>query len=218
MTFLPEEFDILYKRIVSVVTQIHVPPQENYHKRFTRMFKTFPEFSKLTLEDKEEYEALIKDFPPMSDFSFTGLLTWWNTLGYGSVAFLNENLVIPYWLPGDDKTSGLSLVGTNKIDQTICAIFDHLREKGEKPRLVNVPEFVIQSVQYPEMFTFKSQRSYDEYLVSVADFYPLENMTSIWRHKIGRKLPDLSKRKVETKALDLSLSENKELLLQALYS
>jgi hypothetical protein len=182
------------------------------------MFKTFPEFSKLTLDDKEEYEALIEGFPPMSVYSFIDLMTWWNSLGYGSVSMLNSNLVIPYWLPGDDKTSGLSLIGTNKIDESICAIFDHLRDKGEKPRLVNVPEFVISSVQYPDMFTFKQHRDYDEYLLKVSDFYPIENMPSIWRFKINRKLPSIGEQKVEMRSLDLSKAENRDLLLQALTS
>jgi len=182
------------------------------------MFKTFPDFSKLTLSDKDAYETLIKDYPPMSSFSFVDLMTWWNALGYGSVSLLNGNLVIPYWIPGDDKTSSLSLIGTHSIDESICTIFDHLREKGEKPRLVNVPEFVISSIQYPEMFHFKSHRDCDEYLVPVDDHYPVERMKSIWRHKVQRKLPILAGHNVEAKELDLRLEKNKNFLINALYS
>jgi hypothetical protein len=188
-----------------------------YGKKILRcpMFKTFPEFSKLTLGDKEEYEELIKGYPPISSYSFADLMTWWNALGYGSVSMLNGNLIIPYWIPGDDHTSGLSLIGTNKIDESICTIFDRQRFTGESPRLVNVPEFVISSVQYPEIFTFTQQRDYDEYLIKMSDQYPLDNMKSIWRYKIKRKLKNI-KEEVSVKQLDLSKRENKDLLIHAL--
>lgn len=103
------------------------------------MFKTFPEFSKLTLADREEYEGFVKDFPPIYDISFPGMMTRWNTFGEILVATLNGNLVIPYWLPGDEKRSGLSLVGTKDVDEPLCSLFDYLRSKNEPVRLVNVP-------------------------------------------------------------------------------
>lgn len=73
------------------------------------MFKTFPEFSKLTLNDKDEYEALIKDYPPVYDMMFIGRMTWWDQLDSAAVSMLNGNLVVSYWLPGDEKHSGLSI-------------------------------------------------------------------------------------------------------------
>src|SRR6185369_7708435 len=128
------------------------------------MFKTFPEFSKLTLADKAEYEELIKNMPSIHDISFFGLMTWWNPLGSMQISLLNGNLVIPYWLPGDDKHSGLSLVGTNDVDESLCILFDHLREKGDPIRLVNVPDFVVANVRFHEMFNFKEERQYNEYV------------------------------------------------------
>lgn len=76
------------------------------------MFKTFPEFTKLTLSDKEEYERLTRGYPPISDIAFSSLMIWWDSLGGLAVAKLNGNLVISYWLPGDEEYSGLSLIGT----------------------------------------------------------------------------------------------------------
>lgn len=136
------------------------------------MFKTFPEFSKLTLADRHDYEALVKDYPPIDDISFTSLMTWWSSLENTSVSRLNGNLVISYCLPGEDKFTGLSLVGTNDVDESICAIFDYLREKGEPLRLVNVPEFVISNAAYPAMFNFKEQRALHEYILPLSGFYP----------------------------------------------
>jgi hypothetical protein len=179
------------------------------------MFKTFPEFSKLTLNDRAEYESHIKDFPPIGDTVFAGLMTWWNPFGDISVSLLNDNLVVPYWIPGDDKNSGLSLLGTNKVDESFCILFDYLKDKGETPRLVNVPEFVISSVRYPEMFTFKGQRSRDEYVLDSSKFYPIKNMAGHRRRKVERIVQDVGEENIVVKSLDLQSAQNRDLLLNA---
>ena len=179
------------------------------------MFKTFPEFSKLTLADREEFEKLTRGYPPIGDLTFADLMAWWNPLGDLSISVLNGNLVIPYWLPGDDRQSGLSLAGTNMVDESLCTIFDYQREKGEAPRLVNVPEFVISSIRYPEMFKFKGQRSRDEYVLSGAQFYPLRNMNIYRRKKVERVLQQVGPENIIVRSLDLHLDEHKKLLLDA---
>ncbi len=179
------------------------------------MFKTFPEFSKLTLADREAYEMLIKDYPPIYDISFSGLMTWWNPLDNMAVSLLNGNLVIPYWLAGDEKHSGLSLVGANKVDESLCILFDHLREKGERQQLVNVPELVVANVQYPSMFTFKEERFYNEYILPISNFFPMKNMAGHRRKKVERQLARIGEKEVVTKSLDLTQKENREFLWRA---
>ena len=75
------------------------------------MFKTFPEFSKLTLNDREEYESYIKDFPPISDILFASIMVWWGALDGLAVSKLNDNLVISYWIPGDENTQDFLSLG-----------------------------------------------------------------------------------------------------------
>lgn len=181
----------------------------------TGSFKPFPEFSKLTLADKQAYEAAAASFPPMYDVSFMGLMSWWNPLNQMAVARLNDNLVLPYWFPGDERHSGLSLLGTNKVDESICAIFDYLRAKGEKPQLMNVPEFVVSHVRYPEMFTFKEEKRYNECVLPIARFYPLKNMVDHRRRKVERQLKRMEGRSIVVRSLDLGLRENRQLLLKA---
>lgn len=180
------------------------------------MFKTFPEFSKLTLANKDEYEALISKYSPIHDISFAGLLTWWDTYDTMSISQINDNLIVPYWLPGDERHSGLSLIGTNKIDESLCEIFDYLKAKNEPAKLVNVPEFVVSHVRYPEMFTFKSDRFYDEYILPIANFYPLGNMTSHRRRKVERQLTRVGEENIVAKSLALDQLKNKELILDTL--
>jgi hypothetical protein len=179
------------------------------------MFKTFPEFSKLTLNDREEYEAYVKEFPPIGSITFPGLMTWWNPLSHLSVSVLNGNLVIPYWLPGDERHSGISLIGTSKVDESICTIFDYLKEKGERARLVNVPGFVVENIQYHDLFKIREDRPYDEYVFPASRFYPLENMKEGRRNRVKKKINEVGEHNITTKSLNLSLDRNKRLLLNA---
>ncbi len=178
------------------------------------MFKTFPEFSKLTLADRDEYNNLIKDYPPYSEFSFVTVMTWWNVLNTAAVALLNDNIVLSYWLPGDEDNSGLSLVGTNKIDESICQIFDHLKERGQVPKLVHVPEFVINCIRYSNLFRFIGERDYDEYVLRIEDLHPLSNTTGALKLKIERFSLQNRGQKINTNPFDLNLWENRQLLLQ----
>ena len=177
------------------------------------MFKTFPEFSKLTLADREEYEALIKDFPPVSDISFVSQMLWWESIGEPVVSMLNDNLVVSYWIPGDERHSGLALVGTNNVDQSICAIFDYLRERGEEPRVVNVPEFVVNAIRYPELFRFKTDGSDDEYIIASDRFATLERLPVYMRLRIKKFMQEHKDEQIMVRAVRLSSVKNRQLLI-----
>jgi hypothetical protein len=179
------------------------------------MFKTFPDFSRLTLQDRKEYEALIKDYPPINDISFPALMTWWDQLENGPpIALLNGNLVLSYWLPGDEKHSGLSLIGTNKVDESICTLFDYLRERGDPVRLVNIPEFVVASIQYTELFNSTEQRRFHEYVVDPSCFYPLKNLAFYKRKRVEKIIARAGEEDIVVKSLDLHSKQDQTLLLE----
>lgn len=175
-------------------------------------FKTFPEFSKLTFAHKPAYDTFIRDFPPIGDLQFANLMTWWDSLDGVLTSQLNGNLIVQYWRPGDEKRSGLSLIGTNRVDETICIIFDYLRERGSPVRLVNVPEFVVSEVQYPALFNFSEERAYHEYVVPFSNFYPLKNITGYRYRKVQRLLKKYGE--VVSKPLDLQIKENVDFLIE----
>lgn len=179
------------------------------------MFKTFPQFSRLTLDDREAYEAFIKDFPPIGDISFNQLMLWWETIGSTAIAQLDKNLVVSYWIPGDEEQSGLSLIGTEDVDKSICAIFDYLRDKRERPRLVNVPEFVVYALRYPELFSFKASPGREEYIVSVSKFTALESMPQYMRIRIRKFIREHGKDNLFVKDINLKSIINRELLTDA---
>jgi hypothetical protein len=177
-------------------------------------FKTFPEFSKLTFADKETYEALIAQYPPIASISFTDLITWWNPLNSCAVSELNGNLVISYWLPGAEQQSGLSLLGTHNIDESLCVLFDYFSQRNEKPRVIRVPEFVLSQVQYPELFVSKEEREFGEYVYDISKFYPLNHLISYRRHRVRKFLSQISEDRITIKSLDLSSYNNQRLLLE----
>lgn len=177
------------------------------------MFKTFPEFTKLTLEHKDEYEAFISQYPPFSEYSFATIMTWWDALDSAAVSVLNGNLIISCWLPGDEDSSGLMLVGKQSIDETVCAIFDCLQARGEVAKLVHVPEFVISSMRYPEFFKLTPERDYDECIVPISGLYPLSEATDRLRWGVDKFLARMRGSHIVAKSLDLRNPANQQLLL-----
>lgn len=180
-----------------------------------KAFATFPNFSKLTLKDRERYELLVRDYPPISDITFPILMQWWNSFDSSAISLLNGNIVISYWMPGDEQGSGLSLVGTQNVDESLCDIFDYLHAKNERARLVHVPEFVISHMHHPELFTFEDERTMDEYVVSLSSFYPLDHMIGFRRHRTRKFLESVDEEQLVVRALDLTQSENRQLLFDS---
>jgi hypothetical protein len=104
----------------------------------TPPFKAFPEFTRLTLEHREPYINFIKQFPPLSDISFAKIIDWWEYFGEIGLSELNGSLVVSYENYTDERALGLSIIGKQNIDASICQLFDYLREGGYPVRLVNV--------------------------------------------------------------------------------
>src|SRR5262249_12796870 len=159
----------------------------------------------LTMADKANYNAFIQQFPPISEISFTTVMSWWNVLGSASVARLNKNLVMSCWLPGDEQNTGLSLIGVTNIDETICEIFDNLVTKGEQPRLVHVSEFVVERIRYPEMFKFTGERDYDEYIIKTSSLQSVASMRASMRDKVLRLQKRLGRGRLKISTPDLGL-------------
>jgi len=177
------------------------------------VFATFPEFSRLTYADREKWETLIKDYPPISDISFTTLMTWWSVLENTKVSQINGNIIIAYYFPGYEAASGLSILGTKRIDESICSIFDWQKERGDPPCLVHVPEFVISAIRFPEMFNLESDRNFDECIFDLKDFTEIKSMPQAARSGARRLEARMSDKNNYVKDLELGNPIIKELIL-----
>lgn len=180
------------------------------------MLPTFPVFAKLTLDDKQKYNSLIAEYPPISDISFTSLHIWWNLDGKLSISSLNNNLVINYSLPFDKENSGYSLIGKNLVDESIQTILEHLRPGDQVARLVHVPEFVTTAIQHKERLHIEEEPDYNEYILDSKALASLEGSDHArTRRKVNRFLRELEDSRIEIKSLDLSLPEIREMLLKS---
>jgi len=183
------------------------------------MTPTFPHFVPLTLEDREDYERLVVDYPPFSDISFTTLHIWWNLEGKLEVSLLNNNLVLNYFQSFDEKNSGLSLIGIHSVEESINTIFSQLKAEGKPARLVHVPEFVVNEILDRAKYGIEEELDYNEYILDSEALASLEDPShGRTRRKVRRFLREVENRKVEAKELDLSTDESKQALLKAIIS
>ncbi len=176
-------------------------------------FPTFPEFRELTFADRDKWEELIAEYPPVSSITFGELISWWAIIGGCKVAQINENIVISYFLFGDEAQSGLCLIGSKDVDESICEIFDWQKEQGKKPKLVHVPEFVLSHVRFPDLYKYSSERENDECILSSANFSTLEKLDSKRRSKIRQFIASIDESKIATESMDLTKPSNQQFLI-----
>lgn len=148
--------------------------------------KQFPEFSKLSMGDRDQYERFIDGMPPIADIQFYALMVHWNGTDVNTVSLLNGNLILSYWIVGADKLNGVSLIGTHDTDKTLCELFDTQRALGQSAKVVHVPEFVVESIEHPELFRFTSERYMDEYVIDLTRHADVQSLPMFIRHRIKR--------------------------------
>jgi len=119
-------------------------------------------------------------------------------------------------MPGDEKRSGLCLVGTKKIDESICEIFDWQQNRGDEPRIVSIPEFTCERIRYVDLYEIGATRNYDECIISAETFSELSKISAPKRIMIKRFLTKFDESKIEVKQVDLDYPDNKTLLLECL--
>jgi hypothetical protein len=175
-------------------------------------------FAKLSLEDKEDYNKLIRGFPPFSDISFTNLHIWWNLDGRLSASILNQNLVLNYRLPFDKENSGYGLVGNHNIDESIQTIFVYLRQQGKPVKLVHIPEFVVEKITDISKLDIVEELDFHEYIMSSQDLARLEGSGHAYnRKKVKRFIRETQNKKIQIKSLGLSSEENTHLILASFH-
>lgn len=129
------------------------------------MIETYPNFSKLDINNRQEITGFTSKFEPYSDFDFTSLFCW-NTDGSIEVAWLNGNLVIrmPDYLDGHTV---YSILGDQAIDQSISSLLNTTH------KLELLPEIVIQAIQNKSVFSISEDADNSDYV------YDLEHLSKM---------------------------------------
>jgi len=121
---------------------------------------TFPNFTKLELEDKETVRAITARFEPYADFSFVNLLAWGQDEA-AELSLLHGNVVVrlPDYYTGE--TTMYTLIGEHKIDQTVADLLTIT------DRIQLVPEVVVERLMTPHAFAITEDRDNDDYVYHV---------------------------------------------------
>jgi hypothetical protein len=180
------------------------------------MYATFPNFSKLTIDDKEEYQNLFKAYPCISDIEFATLMIWWNLSDELSISLINGNVVILYVFPLDQDNSGLCLVGNKNIDESINEIFEYQKRENLKARLVHVPEFTINEIKERNVYNIESERDYDEYIIEASSLEPISNSDHSMRRKVNKFIKEAGEENISVSQMDLSDKNIQESLIETI--
>ncbi|MBI5906540.1 DUF2156 domain-containing protein [Candidatus Saccharibacteria bacterium] len=168
------------------------------------MIAKFPAFSKLTLDLKDDVEAVTSHFEPYSDFNFSSLYCW-DTDDYTSVSDLNGNLVIrlPDYLSGGPITS---MLGDKKIDESIEQLLANTKA------LNLVPEVVVKALEKRRFNLLADKDSFDY-------IYDLEQHANLTgpdfkgkRKKVNRFIRNFQNRYI-VRPIDFEDHRTKDLIL-----
>lgn len=137
------------------------------------MINKYPEFSKLSLDQKAQINTFTKLFVPYSDFNFTSLFAW-DIDESTEVSLHNDNLVIrmPDYLDG---STVYSILGNNKIEESIT----ELLEKTDQLKMV--PASVIDALGANKDFDIVEDRDSFDYI------YDLDHLTKLAGAKFKAK-------------------------------
>lgn len=109
------------------------------------MIATFPTFTSIDLGINHEYNELIREHPPYSDFNFVSLHSW-NKGGGGSVSLLHGNVVLQ--LSGYTANEKIvTFLGTNKPEATLDALLHYAEQRPSTTHLRLIPEQSIHQIK-----------------------------------------------------------------------
>lgn len=186
---------------------------------FNKTFSSFPQFSHLQIENKNEFNNYIKDYPALSDTSFATLFIWWDFNNDLEISTLNNNLIIRYTEAYDTAQSGLSLVGINWVDESIRTISDYLISVNKIPKLVHVPFFVIDKISdgFKHGLKIEEEINSAEYILDAKKISTLESSDlSRTRRKVRRFLREVDEN-VEVHDIDITKEAERARLINTMH-
>lgn len=110
-------------------------------------FTKFPQFQDLSTSDYPtylHYFSLLEE--PCSDLSLDNALIWLDFNGSFEVSDLHGNMVIRFTNIFDGNRLYYSLIGSNRLNETLDELFDYLCTKTRHPKLAFVPEQVANQI------------------------------------------------------------------------
>ncbi len=135
------------------------------------MIPAFPEFKKISTDDREAVESYTRRYQPYSDFNFTNLWAW-DTSGERMISELKGNFVVRFT---DYKTCEhlLSFLGSNESESTARQLLHFAEASGVSPILRFITEESMQNLQNSNLYVEEDQDNFD-YIFSVSELVALQ--------------------------------------------
>lgn len=160
-------------------TPLHIEKNKVTPIREVVKLPVFPEFKKLTLDDRHIIEEFVKQHPPYSDFNFTSLWCW-NTNDTTMYSYLNKNLVFKMTDYSSNEVI-YSLLGHNSLSDTLKKVVLYSKAKGIYS-LKFIPEELVLEANKME-FAFEEDMDHHDYVYNIDDIISLNGSS----YKIKRK-------------------------------
>lgn len=96
-------------------------------------------FKKFDISCQAEYKSFYKDLPPYSDFSFNNLMVWLDINDDLEYAIVHNNYVFKFSNPFDNNAISYTLIGVNKVEETLSTLRDELIKNNHELTLAMVP-------------------------------------------------------------------------------
>src|SRR5690606_15782409 len=111
-------------------------------------FPNFPEFKKLTIDDKDaylNYYSVLNE--PYCDCIIDNLLIWLDFYDDLQASDLNGNLIIRFTNVLDNNLVYFSIIGITDLSSTIDQLFGYIKEQTGQAVLSFVPEQIAEQIR-----------------------------------------------------------------------
>lgn len=125
----------------------------------------FPQFKKVTLEDKRFFDEFNAKFPPYADWAFGTLMTWWDIYDDLEACRLGDNIVIKSSYLTMGESPRLTLLGDQDIDEAIDAIFAYQKQHNQPQGVYSLPQYTLDALQAPQNYRINDDLDAAEYIV-----------------------------------------------------
>lgn len=160
------------------------------------MIPQFPDFKKLELSDKTEFEEYTKKFLPYSDFNFVSIYSY-NTEELIKIAIFSSNLVVMFTDYISNKPF-LSFIGNTNVKETIRTLLDYSQQNGLPRELALIPEVNLQTREELTEFTIFEDPDNFDYILSVEEIKTLVgNKYRGKRNFVSRFLREYGEREIQ---------------------
>lgn len=131
----------------------------------------FPNFEKLSLNHRQEIDAVLKTYPPYSDVNFVGMYEY-DTQDRTRVCMLKNSLVfiLTDYITGEDR---ITFVGLDETDVITETLLEYASENTKSKCLKLIPEIAINAITSKDRYLFTEDENNFDYIIDVKDMLSL---------------------------------------------